>query len=51
MTPQSAKDRDDVRDVLAVQSGNLDWDYLRRWCLEHGTLDLLNEIRASLPRA
>lgn len=45
------KDRDDVRNVLAVQAGNLDWDYMQRWCREHGTLDLLNEIGASLPPA
>jgi hypothetical protein len=44
------KDRDDVRNVLAVQAGNLDWDYLRHWCHEHGTLELLNEISASLPQ-
>jgi hypothetical protein len=44
-----SKDRDDVRNVLAVQSDNLDWDYVRRWCREHGTLELLNEISASLP--
>jgi hypothetical protein len=44
------KDRDDVRNVLAVQSGNLDWHYIRHWCQEHGTLDLLNEILASLPQ-
>jgi hypothetical protein len=44
-----SKDRDDVRNVLAVQSANVDWDYIHHWCQEHGTLDLLGEIRASLP--
>jgi hypothetical protein len=42
------KDRDDVRNMLAVRGGDLDWIYLRRWTLEHGTTALLDEIRDSL---
>ncbi len=44
-----SKDRDDVRDVIAVQADRIDWDYVHRWCEEHGTRALLDEIRASIP--
>ncbi|MFN0056187.1 MAG: nucleotidyl transferase AbiEii/AbiGii toxin family protein [Planctomycetales bacterium] len=43
------KDRDDVRDVIAVRSVRIDWNYVHRWCDEHGTRPLLDEIRASIP--
>jgi hypothetical protein len=43
------KDREDVRDVLAVQGDRLDWDYIHRWCEQHGTRALLDEIRSSIP--
>lgn len=44
------KDADDVRDVIAVQGDEaLDWDYIHRWVDEHGTRELLNEIRTSIP--
>ncbi|MFV1995528.1 MAG: hypothetical protein ACC661_08825 [Verrucomicrobiales bacterium] len=44
------KDRDDVRDVIAVQGDEaLDWEYIHRWCGEHGTRELLDEIRVSIP--
>ncbi len=44
-----SKDRDDARDVIAVQGGQLNWDYVQRWCEQHGTRALLDEIRASIP--
>jgi hypothetical protein len=44
-----SKDRDDVRDVIAVQGDRIDWDYVHRWCAQHGTRALLDEIRASIP--
>ena len=45
-----AKDSEDVRDVIAVQGDEvLDWDYIHRWTAEHGTRELLDEIRASIP--
>jgi nucleotidyltransferase AbiEii toxin of type IV toxin-antitoxin system len=44
-----SKDRDDVRDVIAVQGDRIDWDYVHRWCEQHGTRALLDEIRASIP--
>ena len=44
-----SKDRDDARDVIAVQGDKIDWDYVHRWCEGHGTRALLDEIRASIP--
>ena len=46
---QRSKDVDDVRNVIAVQGEELDWDYIHRWCDEHGTRELLGEIRDSIP--
>ena len=46
---QRAKDRDDVRAVVAASGEQLDWDYLHRWCDAHGTRALLEEIRRSIP--
>jgi hypothetical protein len=43
------KDRDDIRGVIAVQGDRIDWDYVHRWCEQHGTRALLDEIRASIP--
>ncbi len=44
-----SKDREDVRDVIAVQQGLLDWDYIHRWTDEHGTRDCLDEIIRLIP--
>jgi hypothetical protein len=46
---QRGKDRDDVRDVLAVQGDRIDWAYVYAWCAQHGTRALLDEIRRSIP--
>ncbi|MFQ5806650.1 MAG: hypothetical protein ACE5I3_09390 [Phycisphaerae bacterium] len=43
------KDTDDVRNVIAVQGDRIDWDYVYRWCDQHGTRELLDEIRRSTP--
>jgi hypothetical protein len=43
------KDRDDIRNVMAVQHGRLDWPYIESWCQRHGTLALMDEIRRSVP--
>jgi hypothetical protein len=44
------KDREDVRDVIAVQGDELlDWRYIRHWTDQHGTSELLQEIRDSIP--
>ncbi len=46
-----SKDRDDVRAVIAVQEGRIDWCYVHSWCDRHGTRQLLDEIRRSIPPA
>lgn len=43
------KDRDDVRNILAIRAADLDWVYLERWTSAHDTAALLREIQASLP--
>lgn len=43
------KDMDDVRNVLAVQRDHLDWQYVEHWCDQHGTRQLLDDLRRSLP--
>lgn len=43
------KDREDIRNMLAVRGTELDWMYLQRWSTEHRTSALLEEIRGSIP--
>jgi hypothetical protein len=44
------KDGSDIPDVIAVQGDEgFDWDYIQRWTEEHGTRELLDEIRSSIP--
>ena len=43
------KDRDDVRDVIAVQGDVLDWSYIKGWARQHGTEPLLEEIQSQIP--
>lgn len=43
------KDRPDLKNVLTVQRGKLDWPYIEKWCREHGTLAKLDEIRRTIP--
>jgi hypothetical protein len=38
------KDVSDVRNVLALRQQTLDMDYIRRWCAEHETLELLEKF-------
>jgi hypothetical protein len=38
------KDVDDARNVLAVQAGRLDIPYMRGWCDEHGTREVLEQL-------
>jgi hypothetical protein len=40
---------DDVRNVIAVQGQKLDWPYVEHWCALHGTTDVLDEVRQSIP--
>jgi len=49
LRPQRGKDRDDVRNVLAVQGDRIDWPYVYTWCERHGTRALLDAIRNSIP--
>jgi hypothetical protein len=44
-----SKDSDDIRNVIAVQAGRLNWDYIHSWCDRHSTRALLDEIRQSIP--
>lgn len=48
LTRKHPKDREDVRDVVAVQNQNLDWDYIYSWADRHGTRALLDEIRRGI---
>lgn len=43
-----SKDRDDIRNMLAVQSTNVG-AYVERWTAAHGTTALLEGTRSSLP--
>jgi hypothetical protein len=43
------KDEEDVKNVITVQRGKLDWPYIEKWCREHGTLAKLDEIRRTVP--
>lgn len=38
------KDVDDVSDVLGVQAGRLDLEYIRGWCDRHGTRELFERL-------
>jgi hypothetical protein len=44
-----SKDTNDVRDLISVQGDALDWNYIYSWADRHGTRELLDEIRASIP--
>lgn len=43
------KDKDDARNVMAVQRDVLDWGHIEQWCERHGTVELLKSIRDSIP--
>jgi len=38
------KDLEDVENILNVQGKNIDLVYVRQWCKEHGTVDILETI-------
>ena len=45
-----SKDLDDARDVLAVQTlAALDMSCIEHWCAQHGTLERLHAVIASIP--
>ena len=43
------KDIEDAENVIAVQGERIDWDYVTSWCDRHGTRELLDRVRQSLP--
>jgi hypothetical protein len=43
------KDREDIAGVIAVQGDSLDWEYVFRWCDQHGTRRTLEQMRHTLP--
>jgi len=45
-----AKHFEDARNVVLVQRDALDWDYVQRLCDRHGTRELLDKIRRSIPQ-
>jgi hypothetical protein len=51
MLANRSKDRDDVRNIIAVRASELDWNYIERWCVTHHTMALLGDIRDSIPPA
>lgn len=42
---QRDKDISDARNVIQAQLPQLDWNYLHHWTDQHGTTDLLNQLR------
>ena len=44
------KDLDDVVNVISVSGEKLDWDYIRRWTNDHGTTELLAQMRDEAQR-
>lgn len=40
-----SKDLDDVRGIIEIQKSRLDWDYIERWCEQHGTKPILDQVR------
>ena len=42
---------EDVRNVLVVQIGRLDLDYVRGWCDRHGTRELFEKLLAHSSQA
>jgi len=45
------KDLEDARNVIAVQGDRIDWHYVQAWCDRHGTRQILEELRRSIPPA
>jgi hypothetical protein len=43
------KDVQDIQDVIAVKNPALDWNYIQRWTIIHGTRAKLDELRAGIP--
>jgi hypothetical protein len=41
-----SKDFEDSLQVATIRRDSLDWGYLEHWCNEHGTREILEELRA-----
>jgi hypothetical protein len=46
---KKGKDSDDICNVIGVSGHLLDWSYIYSWCDHHGTRELLDSLRASIP--
>ena len=42
--PGRRQDLEDARNVIAIQLGAIDLDYIRRWCDKHGTRSLFEQL-------
>jgi hypothetical protein len=42
-------DLEDARYVIALHAQLIDWAYIERWCDTHGTRQILDEVRRSIP--
>ena len=45
------KDIQDAENVMEVQAGHLDLAYIRKWCEEHGTRELFEELLRSVEKS
>jgi hypothetical protein len=43
------KDTEDARNILSVQGNAIDFAHIETWCAQHGTLDRLAAVRATVP--
>jgi hypothetical protein len=43
-----AKDIEDAMNVAQVQRDQINWQYVDRWCREHGTCERLEELKSSV---
>lgn len=43
------KDHADAVEIVAMMAKELDWEYVRRWCAAHGTLEEVERLRAAAP--
>jgi hypothetical protein len=44
---QRRKDIQDARSMIAIQGDHIDWPYVYTWCDQHGTRELLDQVRRS----
>jgi predicted nucleotidyltransferase len=44
------KDVMDLEYVISIQEGNVDWPYVYSWADKHGTRELIDRIRSTVPK-